>query len=330
MLFLSGSVLFSQVQGPKISTFLGPDLPVLDPSNLLGNISNDPNNNMENNSFLPATMGDQAMPISPSIPSSPMGNDVLTSLGPGGLGQVDAYINKMNAQVGPVPEVKGLPTSLSHLSSGQLSGMESMMEPTAEPTGEPTGDPTYEPGEPCETWSPTVEPKENKLVPEVDQELCDEWKAKSGARSCSLVTQISGVPEGCECQLDKPCPGFDESLGFSGLSPSEVVNLPAMGPIKLQLCMYWHWKLKAEEPPKPTETDDFAAAVTKTKELIKDAVDQAYKKGVEAAAEHLWGLTAPPPPPKAPAPAPAARAPAPAPAPLISIAAMSPAPASPP
>lgn len=128
----------------------------------------------------------------------------------------------------------------------------------------------------------------------VNVAICDQLKTRIDAMSCSLVTYVSGVPEGCECQMTHGCPPYVEDLGFTGMSPSDTINLPEMGDISVTLCMYWQWK------GDPTSFSEDAAehqgAVERAKAFVKKAVDDATAKA-EAAAARLWALTPSPPPP---------------------------------
>lgn len=81
-----------------------------------------------------------------------------------------------------------------------------------------------------------------QAVPLVTRMHCAAVAPKLGAMSCSLVTEISGWPEGCECRLTATtCPPADIKLGFTGLTPSLSVSLPEMQGLTVILCMYWQW-----------------------------------------------------------------------------------------
>merc|ERR1719482_2029107 len=162
--------------------------------------------------------------------------------------------------------------------------------------------------------------------PQVTEGLCGKLAKKTKAMTCSLVTQISGVPEGCECQLmaDK-CPPADKGMGFTGLSADNPVSLPEMEGLTVILCMYWQWIPAGNPAAKAKAT---AAAAKESKRLAKQYMEAAhiYADGhAKGTADALWPATntpypttaAPttttmPPPLPAPAPAPA---PGPGPAP---------------
>lgn len=160
-------------------------------------------------------------------------------------------------------------------------------------------------------------------APSVTRETCSAAAEELGALACSLVTQISGYPEGCECRLmaDK-CPPADEALGFTGVSPSTSFSLPQMAGSSVILCMYWQWL------PRPDDSAAVAASAARVKKMATDYVRMGYVYSGSAnnLANTLWAVTPPPPvvttpvdyapllttfPPLAPAPA-VAGAPAPA------------------
>lgn len=133
--------------------------------------------------------------------------------------------------------------------------------------------------------------------PLVSGPTCAAGGAALGAMSCSLVTQISGYPEGCECRFaaDK-CPPADPALGFTGVSQSQSFHLPQMGSTTLTLCFYWQWL-----PP----TDHSEANAAKAAEVKKYAED-TLKKNIELAGSITWeanllnAFTPPPPKPTEP------------------------------
>jgi len=162
--------------------------------------------------------------------------------------------------------------------------------------------------------------------PQVTEGLCKDLAKKTKAMTCSLVTQISGTPEGCECQLmAKKCPPADKGMGFTGLSADTPVSLPEMDGLTVVLCMYWQWIPAGNPAAKAKAT---AEAAKESKRLAKQYVEAAhiYADGhAKGTADALWPATntpypttaAPttttmPPPLPAPAPAPS---PGPAPAP---------------
>eukprot|EP00445_Apocalathium_hangoei_P071968 CAMPEP_0204151572 /NCGR_PEP_ID=MMETSP0361-20130328/26266_1 /ASSEMBLY_ACC=CAM_ASM_000343 /TAXON_ID=268821 /ORGANISM="Scrippsiella Hangoei, Strain SHTV-5" /LENGTH=226 /DNA_ID=CAMNT_0051106407 /DNA_START=92 /DNA_END=767 /DNA_ORIENTATION=- len=115
---------------------------------------------------------------------------------------------------------------------------------------------------------------------------CNAAAQAIGAMSCSLVTQISGYPEGCECRMQATeCPPADAGLGFTGVSPSLSVSLPEMGGSSLILCMYWQWDNAGEAlaappppgfapPPPPSATARLAQQLVKSAEAA--AVQQVF------------------------------------------------------
>jgi len=159
-------------------------------------------------------------------------------------------------------------------------------------------------------------------APQVTEKACADLAKKTKAMTCSLVTQISGVPEGCECQLmAKKCPPADKGLGFTGLSADAPVSLPQMEGLTVILCMYWQW-LPAGNPAAKSKAA--AAAAKESKRLANQYMEAAhiYAGGAKGVADALWpatptpfATTRPPPPPTTSTFAPPAPAPAPAAAP---------------
>lgn len=81
---------------------------------------------------------------------------------------------------------------------------------------------------------------------------CDFLAQKMGAMSCSMVSQISGQPEGCECRLEATsCPPPEKELGFTGVSPSMPLSAATE---TVTLCMYWQW-LEPAPAQGPSESD---------------------------------------------------------------------------
>lgn len=129
--------------------------------------------------------------------------------------------------------------------------------------------------------------------PLLSKALCELTAANVGATSCSLVTVISGTPEGCECRVEaEECPPADTSLGFTGVSPSATMVLPQMGGTSLTLCMYWQWHKK------PDRSAAVAKAAAQVKDLANQFVKTAYVRAgaVKGLANALWSFTPVPPP----------------------------------
>lgn len=146
-------------------------------------------------------------------------------------------------------------------------------------------------------------------TPMVTRKVCAEMAKKTKAMKCDIVTQISGTPEGCECQLlAKSCPPADKNLGFTGVSPSMTLSLPQMGGLSVILCMYWQWL------PPPDKSEAIAEAHDASVKMANQFVDAAhiYAGGVKGLADTIWAFTPLPFPVTAP---PAAGGPAPGPAP---------------
>jgi hypothetical protein len=134
--------------------------------------------------------------------------------------------------------------------------------------------------------------KAPKSPPLVSMPICAKAKKKLKAMSCSLVTQISGYPEGCECRMKaKKCPGVLKDLGFTGVSPSVPFSPPQLGGASVILCMYWQWL----KPPDRSQENEAAAEETKAfaNELVKAANFHA-EQGAKTVATALYGVTQPP------------------------------------
>lgn len=125
-----------------------------------------------------------------------------------------------------------------------------------------------------------------KTPPLVSMVVCAKAAKQLKAMSCSLVTQISGYPEGCECRMKaSKCPAVRRDLGFTGVSPS--IPLSAGGTTVI-LCMYWQW-LK----PQDRSAENAAAAVE-----AKEAALSLYKSanvnaenGAKAVAIAYYSMT---------------------------------------
>merc|ERR1719161_3480370 len=91
---------------------------------------------------------------------------------------------------------------------------------------------------------------EAKSPPLVSMVVCAKAAKLMKAMSCSMVTQISGYPEGCECRMKaKKCPAVRKDLGFTGVSPSIPLSPPQLAGTTVILCMYWQW-LKPQDRSK--------------------------------------------------------------------------------
>jgi len=138
--------------------------------------------------------------------------------------------------------------------------------------------------------------QEAKHPPLVSQIICAKAAKELKAMSCSMVTQISGYPEGCECRMKaKKCPAVRKDLGFTGVSPSIPLAPPQLGGVTVMLCMYWQWL-------KPVDRSaDAKLEYDKVRELATNMV-----KGAHANAElgariiataNYYAATPPPIPP---------------------------------
>jgi len=131
--------------------------------------------------------------------------------------------------------------------------------------------------------------------PLVSRSVCAQAAERIGAMSCSLVTQVSGYPEGCECRVEATeCPPVVKDLGFTGLSPSfpiPVNNCTEGASTSVVLCMYWQWQAL------PDRTQEDQDAYYETRRLAEELVRTAHIRAMLAAktkADPLWALLPPP------------------------------------
>jgi hypothetical protein len=128
--------------------------------------------------------------------------------------------------------------------------------------------------------------------PLVSMVVCAKAARELKAMSCSLVTQISGYPEGCECRMKaKKCPAVRKDLGFTGLSPSLPLSPPQLGGTTVILCMYWQW-LKPVDRSKENQL-----VAEQSKEMAIKLVEGAHKNaewGAKFTAGIYYGMTPPP------------------------------------
>merc|ERR1719201_258585 len=107
--------------------------------------------------------------------------------------------------------------------------------------------------------------------PLVSMVVCGKAAKQLKAMSCSLVTQISGYPEGCECRMKaKKCPAARMDLGFTGVSPSVPLSPPQLGGTTVILCMYWQW-LKPQD-----RSQEAAAATEQVRDMATAMVNAAH------------------------------------------------------
>lgn len=134
--------------------------------------------------------------------------------------------------------------------------------------------------------------KPAKSPPLVSMVVCAKAAKAIKAMSCSLVTQISGYPEGCECRMKaKKCPAVRKDLGFTGVSPSIPFSPPQLGGVSVILCMYWQW-LKPQD-----RSEDATKAAYDTRELANEYVKVANDHATalsKVVATQWYAATAPP------------------------------------
>lgn len=112
----------------------------------------------------------------------------------------------------------------------------------------------------------------------VSSGVCAKAAKEMQAMSCSLVNQISGYPEGCECRMKGAvCPAVRRDLGFTGVSPSVPHSPPELEGASVILCMYWQWE-------KPQDRSKEAAeAQEEVTEMAKSLVKTAHANAEQAA-----------------------------------------------
>eukprot|EP00933_Yihiella_yeosuensis_P040889 TRINITY_DN3529_c0_g1_i3.p1 TRINITY_DN3529_c0_g1~~TRINITY_DN3529_c0_g1_i3.p1 ORF type:complete len:448 (+),score=93.32 TRINITY_DN3529_c0_g1_i3:98-1441(+) len=142
--------------------------------------------------------------------------------------------------------------------------------------GAPAGE---EPAAPSPSAAPGPAPAVGAVAGEmqlVTEETCAKAAKATDALSCSLITQISGKPDGCECRyMGSACPEADKSLGFTGMSPSHVIPVPQTGDSVI-LCMYWQW---FEYKDRSAETE---SRRDETKKMALDYLRQGFQTVVDA------------------------------------------------
>jgi len=130
----------------------------------------------------------------------------------------------------------------------------------------------------------------------VSAHMCGVLAGDLKANGCSLVTYLSGAPEGCECTVPgASCPG--PPSGFTGVTPSTPFTV---GSATVILCMYWQWS----DNTGAGKAADAAALHAQSVKNVQNYVNAAwtYSKGnAKALADTLWALT-PTPFPRTPPP----------------------------
>merc|ERR1719420_837885 len=130
----------------------------------------------------------------------------------------------------------------------------------------------------------------------VSAHLCGVLSGEIKANGCSLVTYLSGAPEGCECTVPGgSCPGPPN--GFTGVTPSTPFTVGASTVI---LCMYWQWSDNTGAGKAADAAALHAQSVKNVQNYVKSA--WAYSKGMsKGLANLLWAVT-PTPFPRTPPP----------------------------
>jgi len=129
--------------------------------------------------------------------------------------------------------------------------------------------------------------------PLVSMIVCAKAQKQLKAMSCSLVTQISGYPEGCECRMKaKKCPAVRRDLGFTGVSPSIPLSPPQLGGVTVILCMYWQWLAPVDRSKEAAVQQQ--AVNEDAQALVKSANTNAENGAKIVATANFYAHTAPP------------------------------------
>jgi hypothetical protein len=129
--------------------------------------------------------------------------------------------------------------------------------------------------------------------PLVSMATCAKAAKQLKAMSCSLVTQISGYPEGCECRMrSKTCPAVSHALGFTGVSPSFPFSPPELGGSSVILCMYWQWLAPQDTSLADRRVKD---ATTADAESLVRAAHFHATEGARKVATVYYAAATPPP-----------------------------------
>lgn len=174
-----------------------------------------------------------------------------------------------------------LPDQLAVATSALLSSKSIAPAPQSVPLGQdpaPAGSPAPGPAS-SPAASPAASPgpapsggwPAGKPIKLVSEKLCLQLSEATEAMSCSVVTQISGEPEGCECRLrGNSCPAADLEMGFTGVSPSAVLPVIKTPGETVILCMYWQW---IDEPDRSKQ---LSADKQVTKRLAEQILRESY------------------------------------------------------
>jgi len=184
-------------------------------------------------------------------------------------------VQEQSARAGTPQEV--LPDQLAVATSALLGSKSFAPAPQSFPLGQapaPAGSPAAAPASPPAA-SPGPAPSggwpAGKPIKLVSEKLCLQLSEATEAMSCSVVTQISGEPEGCECRLrGNSCPAADLEMGFTGVSPSAVLPVVKTPGETVILCMYWQW---IDEPDRSKQ---LSADKQVTKRLAEQILRDSY------------------------------------------------------
>jgi len=133
----------------------------------------------------------------------------------------------------------------------------------------------------------------SKHPPLVSMPVCAKAQKEMKAMSCSLVTQISGYPEGCECRMKaKKCPAVRRDLGFTGVSPSIPLSPPQLAGVTVILCMYWQWLPPVDRSKEAAEQQ--TAVNEDAQALVRSANANAETGAKIVATANFYAHTPPP------------------------------------
>jgi len=131
----------------------------------------------------------------------------------------------------------------------------------------------------------------------VNGPVCGQVATQIGAMGCSLVTYMTGSPDGCECKMmQSSCPGVP--AGFDAVEPSASFTI---GSENVILCMYWQY---GNADVGKGRAADAAVAKKKSLKMAEQLVKDAWfwtKNMAVISSNWMWAVT-PTPYPRTPPP----------------------------
>jgi len=199
----------------------------------------------------------------------------------------------------PLPAVGPAPAPVPSPSPGPSPGISP--QPTSSPAVAEIAPTEFQAeGAPWPEWpvlaaspSPAPPPAPSSGLVTTAPGACEQLASLIGAMSCSMVTQVTGGTDGCECHLQGTiCPSAHAGLGFTALSPSSPIELPDEK-TSVILCMYW----QLHKPP--SQAVELRARQLQAESWTVQLVDQARTNAEAEANSRMPEISL-----QAPAPAP--------------------------